>query len=328
MAGTVAAVPQVSRADDRDVVRRLLDFTGSRDIEDLDITCDPWIERKFRGEELPGVKTSARWLCLWYKKSAAARQQLLKDPYTAFYLRVLERDDFRVLRTSLQAELDERPFGEFVSGGAFNEAEDASNFVVLGCPQRRVSERIPAIVAFLGLQPGDTVADIGAGYGLYAATFAEAVGPTGRVYAVDPNSRAVELLQEFIDGAGLTQLVAMEPAVCDMEWPERGVDYGIPPGSADAAFLMLVLEEILRLAPTAWRPELVAGISLGLKTGGTLVLCEKQAQKDSTRRLACQDFVDIFEASGFRSVGTLQVQKELYCLKLIKTTRAPDHGRD
>jgi hypothetical protein len=59
-----------------------------------------------------------------------------------------------------------------------------------------------------------------------------------------------------------------------------------------------------------------------------LVLCEKQAQKDSTRRLACQDFVDIFEASGFRSVGTLQVQKELYCLKLIKTTRAPDHGRD
>ena len=41
------------------------------------------------------------------------------------------------------------------------------------------------IVAALNLVPGMAVADIGAGTGLFTRLFAEKVGPTGKVYAVD-----------------------------------------------------------------------------------------------------------------------------------------------
>ena len=42
-----------------------------------------------------------------------------------------------------------------------------------------------AIARAVGLRPGDAVADIGAGTGLFTQLFTEQVGPKGAVYAVD-----------------------------------------------------------------------------------------------------------------------------------------------
>ena len=41
------------------------------------------------------------------------------------------------------------------------------------------------ITRAVGLRPGDDVADIGAGTGLFTQLFADQVGPKGTVYAVD-----------------------------------------------------------------------------------------------------------------------------------------------
>ena len=50
---------------------------------------------------------------------------------------------------------------------------------------REVYAKRKEIVAALGLTPGMAVADVGAGTGLFTRLFAEKVGPTGKVYAVD-----------------------------------------------------------------------------------------------------------------------------------------------
>ena len=52
-------------------------------------------------------------------------------------------------------------------------------------PARVAAMRIDEVVAALKLQPGQTVADIGAGSGLLVVPLARAVGPKGRVYAVE-----------------------------------------------------------------------------------------------------------------------------------------------
>jgi len=50
---------------------------------------------------------------------------------------------------------------------------------------REVYAKRAEVVAALGLKPGMSVADVGAGTGLFTRLFADKVGKTGRVYAVD-----------------------------------------------------------------------------------------------------------------------------------------------
>lgn len=319
-----AAAPSRALSQSKDdTLRQLLKYTDTGDPKVFDSLENTWIERFFDRGKLPGVSESAQWLCRWYQESDEYRRRLAEAPYTSFYISILERDNFAVLRTCLQATLRGSSFGEFKRHGRINEDEDACNFVILACPRRFEAEKIDKILEFIGLKEGETIADIGAGFGFHAAIFSEIVGSSGWVYAVDPNDYAVKTLGEYVETNGITNLEVMEPVIGDPFWPERGVDYGVPPGSADKAFLMVVLEELLRLGPPFWREELVAGVSMGLKTGGELVICEKGEKHGKIKMLTRQDFIDIFTLNGFEYLATLPVMKELYCLKFVKIEEAP-----
>ena len=52
-------------------------------------------------------------------------------------------------------------------------------------PGRDEWQKPEAVLAHLALKPGETVADIGAGSGYFTVRLARAVGPGGKVYAVD-----------------------------------------------------------------------------------------------------------------------------------------------
>jgi ubiquinone/menaquinone biosynthesis C-methylase UbiE len=51
------------------------------------------------------------------------------------------------------------------------------------------------VITSLKVEPGDTVADIGAGDGYFTFRLAEAVGPDGRVFAVEVNDELVDTLR-------------------------------------------------------------------------------------------------------------------------------------
>ena len=84
------------------------------------------------------------------------------------------------------------------------------------------------ITAALGLGPGDRVADVGAGTGLFLEFFSQAVGPTGQVYAVEIAPPFVEHLTARADALDLDNV---EAHLCS----ERSVE--LPPGSVDVVFV-------------------------------------------------------------------------------------------
>jgi ubiquinone/menaquinone biosynthesis C-methylase UbiE len=76
------------------------------------------------------------------------------------------------------------------------------------------------VVAWLRLQPGMRVADIGAGLGSWAFAFAHEVGPTGVVYAVDTDADLREEVAAKAAGLGLLQVHAIAAAAEAPALPE------------------------------------------------------------------------------------------------------------
>lgn len=80
------------------------------------------------------------------------------------------------------------------------------------------------VVAALGLRPGDVACDVGAGPGYFALRMARAVGPTGRVHAIDVEPRMIALLEERAEAAGVSNVfpllaedgMALPPEPCDV----------------------------------------------------------------------------------------------------------------
>src|SRR5688572_28074221 len=62
--------------------------------------------------------------------------------------------------------------------------------------------RMADIFQALGLRDGSRVADVGAGPGVFAVAMARVVGKTGRVFAIDVDEKALELLRQRIRDAG------------------------------------------------------------------------------------------------------------------------------
>lgn len=89
---------------------------------------------------------------------------------------------------------------------------------------REVYARRNEIVAALGLPKGADVADIGAGTGFYSLMFAEAVGPEGRVYAVDISPDFIASIDERARMAGLTNVTAVLNTADDVKLPEHSID--------------------------------------------------------------------------------------------------------
>lgn len=70
-------------------------------------------------------------------------------------------------------------------------------------PKRASWQRPGLVVAALGLRRGHVVAEIGSGPGYFTLRLARAVGPSGRVYAVDPEPAFLEVLRHRLRRAGI-----------------------------------------------------------------------------------------------------------------------------
>ncbi|MGH7864413.1 MAG: class I SAM-dependent methyltransferase, partial [Candidatus Binataceae bacterium] len=89
----------------------------------------------------------------------------------------------------------------------------------------RDSDQQPArVIAELGIKPGERVADLGAGGGYFTWKLADAVGPTGKVYAVDIDTEMTGYLQATAQQRGYRNVKTIVASPDDPKLPAHGVD--------------------------------------------------------------------------------------------------------
>lgn len=122
-------------------------------------------------------------------------------------------------------------------------------------PERLGWQKPDEVVRALGLREGAVVCDLGAGPGVFALRLARAVGPRGRVHAIDVEPRMIELLRERARRAGIGNVNAILA-------PDG--DAALPPEPCDAVLLVNVFHHLHDGAAALRR------IAAGLAPGGVV----------------------------------------------------------
>jgi ubiquinone/menaquinone biosynthesis C-methylase UbiE len=174
------------------------------------------------------------------------------------------------------------------------------------------------IVEAIGLRPGQAIADIGAGTGLFTWMFAEKVGPNGTVYAVEIAPAFLKYLADQATKRGLQDVVKTARSTQDSA--------NLAPGSLDVAFVCATYHHFEH-------PEkILASIHHALRPGGRLVVIEFDLRKDSSTfvREHARAPKDVYfreiEATGFTRVdvkGSPQLKDNFFAVFDRKDSAAP-----
>ena len=131
---------------------------------------------------------------------------------------------------------------------------------------REIAQQCANITLFLGLRPGMTVADVGAGTGLFMSELAHGVGPAGRVYSVDIAPAFVAHLRERARTEGLGQVEVVQ---CS----DRSVD--LPAGSVDVALVCDTYHHF------EYPRSTLESLRSAIKPGGVLAIVDFERRPDS-----------------------------------------------
>lgn len=156
-----------------------------------------------------------------------------------------------------------------------------------------------AVLEAVNAPEGARIADIGAGTGLYTLLFAEAVGRSGHVYAIDIEPLFLDLINQRATDAGFDNVTAVFGREDDITLPAQSVDVVF---IADTYHYFNDREAIMRTVYDA------------LKPGGALIMVEYDIVQGQRRpqgkehvRFGKAAVVAEVEYAGFEKVAELDV---------------------
>ena len=98
-------------------------------------------------------------------------------------------------------------------------------------PRRQKWQKPAAVVRALKLRRGQVIAEVGSGPGYFTPRLARAVGPSGHVYALDPEPAVLDVMRKRIKQAGVRNVT---PVL------SRDDDPLLPAGRCDLAIIINV----------------------------------------------------------------------------------------
>jgi len=187
---------------------------------------------------------------------------------------------------------------------------------------REVFVKRHEITRALGLKRGMSVADLGAGTGLFTRLFAEQVGPEGKVYAVDISKDFLDHIAAQAKAKGQSQVVTV-----------RGTQdsTNLPAGSVDLVFLCDVYHHLED------HEKVLGSIHQALRPGGSLVVVEFDRVEGKSSdfvlkhiRAGQAEFRKEIESAGFETTSSPPGPKlkDNFFARFTRRERGGDRNQD
>jgi protein-L-isoaspartate O-methyltransferase len=154
---------------------------------------------------------------------------------------------------------DENGIGKFYMGREIAHVMSYHGAGWLERPEREKEERSKKMLGLLGLKPGMVLADVGAGSGYHTFPMAKAVGPKGKVYAVDIQKEMLDIIRTRMKKQKVTNVVPVLGTITDPKLPDGEVD------------LILMVDVYHEFSQPF---EMTLAMVQALKPGGRLVFVE------------------------------------------------------
>jgi len=179
-------------------------------------------------------------------------------------------------------------------------------------PERESEENVEGALDAIGLKPGMTVAEVGAGTGYVALRMARRVGPSGKVYANDLQPQMLVLLRNNASKGGITNV----ETVLGTE-----TDPNLLAGQMDLIILVDVYHEFSQ------PQEMLQGIRRALKPNGRLVQLEYRKEDPNVpilpdHKMSVAEAKAEVEAEGFKLEPVIETLPRQHILIYTKSAAA------
>lgn len=177
-------------------------------------------------------------------------------------------------------------------------------------PERESEENLEGALDAIGLKPGMTVAEVGAGTGYVALRMAKRVSPGGKVYANDLQPEMLGLLRSNAAKAGIANVETVLGSETDPK---------LPPGQIDLIILVDVYHEFSQ------PQKMLQGIRRALKPDGRLVQLEYRKEDPNVpilpdHKMSVAEAKTEVEAEGFKLGPVIETLPRQHILIYTKAT--------
>jgi ubiquinone/menaquinone biosynthesis C-methylase UbiE len=225
------------------------------------------------------------WFCRYLLESGDRQARMLDDIFTAEYFDFLAGEDFKLLKKYLRIKYDlalpdpeGAPFADIPDSGrihdvvneytgsevSFDRLNDWNEFIVFNNPNRESWEKTSEMLSFLNIREGESIADVGCGYGFFSFQFSRLAGKSGKVHALEINRDALDYVSRISDKYKL-----------NIETSESRLnDVGLPENSADTLFLCSMMHAVYIASIEFVKDEFMESMKRALRPGGRLVVVD------------------------------------------------------
>jgi predicted methyltransferase len=262
-------------------------------------------------ENFGGEYTSLHWIAECLLAEGESRQKMLADRYAWDFFEFVIAGHFEPLRQYLiqKYHLAEKATEE--SETVVMRQRGMEDFLLFNNPRRENWEKSSKILEVLNIKPGNVVVDVGCGPGYFTFKFADLVGPSGRVYALDPRDVHIMYINRLVQKYGLHQVRTIQVFPEDRDPPVQE--------KADRVFMCSLYHFLYASLSPEDLASYLASLRNLLKDDGRLVIIDNDLVHDETLPyhgpyIAKELIIRQFEYSGFKLCSRHQFIPQRYVL--------------